>query len=112
MAAKFHNTLAEVIVNISRRIGQPRVVLTGGCFQNRQLTERAVRRLREEGCRPYWHQRVPSNDGGIALGQVMAAVRAEACAEGSRPAGATLTRDSNAEEGEKQNVFRDSRKSY
>jgi hydrogenase maturation protein HypF len=47
-------------------------MLTGGCFQNKYLTERAVRRLREDGFRPYWHQRVPTNDGGIALGQIAA----------------------------------------
>ena len=29
----------------------------------------------EEGFRPYWHQRIPPNDGGIALGQVVAALR-------------------------------------
>jgi hydrogenase maturation protein HypF len=37
------------------------------------LTERAIRRLREAGFRPYWHQRIPPNDGGIALGQAVAA---------------------------------------
>ena len=75
VSAKFHNALAEVIVAVARHVGEPRVVLTGGCFQNRYLTERSVRRLREEGFRPYWHQRVPPNDGGIALGQVVAASR-------------------------------------
>ncbi|MDB6109816.1 MAG: (NiFe) hydrogenase maturation protein HypF [Pedosphaera sp.] len=75
VAARFHNTLAEVIVNISRRIGNPLVALTGGCFQNKYLTARTVRRLREEGFRPCWHRQVPPNDGGIALGQVMAALR-------------------------------------
>ena len=52
---------------------QRRVVLSGGCFQNRYLTERTVRRLQAEGFQPYWHQRVPPNDGGIALGQIVAA---------------------------------------
>ena len=75
ISAKFHNALAEAIVAVARHVGEPRVVLTGGCFQNRYLTERSVRRLREEGFRPYWHQRVPPNDGGIALGQVVAAGR-------------------------------------
>jgi hydrogenase maturation protein HypF len=51
------------------------VALSGGCFQNRYLTERTVRRLQAEGFHPYWHQRVPPNDGGIALGQVVAAWR-------------------------------------
>jgi hydrogenase maturation protein HypF len=76
ISAKFHNALVEAIVGTARRVGQARVALTGGCFQNRYLTERAVRRLEEEGFRAYWHQRVPPNDGGIALGQILAARRA------------------------------------
>jgi [NiFe] hydrogenase maturation protein HypF len=75
VSAGFHNALAETIVEVAKRIGEERVVLSGGCFQNRYLTERAVRRLQTEGFRVYWHQRVPPNDGGIALGQVMAALR-------------------------------------
>ena len=73
VSAKFHNTLAEVIVAVAHAVGESRVVLSGGCFQNRYLTERAVRRLEADGFRPYWHQRVPPNDGGIALGQVIGA---------------------------------------
>jgi len=76
MAAKFHNTLVEMIVAVAREVEREKVVLSGGCFQNRYLTERSVRRLTECGFRPYWHQRIPTNDGGIALGQVMAAGRA------------------------------------
>jgi hydrogenase maturation protein HypF len=75
IAAKFHNTLAEMVVKVATASGQNKVVLSGGCFQNRYLTERAVKRLREEGFQPYWHQRVPPNDGGIALGQVAAVSR-------------------------------------
>ena len=75
LSAKFHNTLVESLVTIAGLVGEPRVCLTGGCFQNRYLTEQAVRRLREEGLEVYWHQRVPPNDGGIALGQVLAAAR-------------------------------------
>lgn len=75
ISAKFHNTLAESIVAVASRIGEPRVALSGGCFQNRYLTERAVCRLEEAGFRPYWHQRIPPNDGGIALGQIVAALR-------------------------------------
>jgi hydrogenase maturation protein HypF len=74
ISARFHNALAEAIVAVAKRVGQQRVVLSGGCFQNRYLTERAVQRLQEEGFRPYWHQRVPPNDGGISLGQVVAAL--------------------------------------
>ena len=75
ISAKFHNALVEAMVLVARKTGVPRVALSGGCFQNRYLTERAVRRLREEQFHPYWHQRVPTNDGGIALGQIMAARR-------------------------------------
>jgi hydrogenase maturation protein HypF len=74
IAAKFHNTLVEMIVTVARRVREERVVLTGGCFQNKYLTERAIARLGEEGFRIYWHQRIPPNDGGIALGQIVAAL--------------------------------------
>ncbi|MCE0499378.1 MAG: carbamoyltransferase HypF [Methylacidiphilales bacterium] len=84
MAAKFHNTLAEIIVAVARQVGEEKVVLTGGCFQNRRLIERSVERLIDSGFRPYWHQRVPPNDGGISLGQVMAANRALAQAKVAR----------------------------
>jgi hydrogenase maturation protein HypF len=75
ISAKFHNTLVEIIVAVAMKIKQNRVVLSGGCFQNKYLTEQTVKRLREEGFRPYWHQRIPPNDGGIALGQAYAALR-------------------------------------
>ncbi|MCL4506094.1 MAG: carbamoyltransferase HypF [Chloroflexi bacterium] len=73
MAAKFHNTLVEMIVAVAGRVGQRRVILSGGVFQNKYLLERTVRRLQAAGFHPYWHQRVPPNDGGIALGQAVAA---------------------------------------
>jgi hydrogenase maturation protein HypF len=73
ISAKFHNALVEVIVAVAKKTGERNVVLTGGCFQNRYLTERAVARLSEEKFQPYWHQRIPPNDGGIALGQAVAA---------------------------------------
>jgi hydrogenase maturation protein HypF len=75
IAGKLHNALVEMIVAAARRSTEERIVLAGGCFQNKYLTERAVRRLIAEGFRPYWHQRVPPNDGSIALGQTLAASR-------------------------------------
>jgi len=77
ISAKFHNTLAEMIVVVARKIGEDKVVLSGGCFQNRLLTERTIVRLTAENFRPYWHQRIPPNDGGISLGQVVAATMSE-----------------------------------
>jgi hydrogenase maturation protein HypF len=76
MSARFHNTLADMIVATAAHTAESRVVLTGGCFQNRYLTTRTVTRLRQAGFRPYWHQRVPPNDGGIALGQIVASLPA------------------------------------
>jgi len=51
----------------------PRVALTGGCFQNRLLTERTAQRLSKAGFTVLLHRQVPPNDGGISLGQVMVA---------------------------------------
>ena len=70
IAAKFHNTLAEAIVQITRRFKYSKVLLTGGCFLNRYLLEKSVNRLTEEGFEVYTQQRVPSGDGGISLGQM------------------------------------------
>jgi hydrogenase maturation protein HypF len=73
ICARFHNSLADAIVEVAKRSGASKVALTGGVFQNRYLTERAFRRLESEGFKPFTHQRVPPNDGGIALGQVLVA---------------------------------------
>ena len=50
-----------------------RVALTGGCFQNRLLTERAAERLERAGFEVLLHRLVPPNDGGISLGQIAVA---------------------------------------
>lgn len=75
IAAKFHNTLTAMIKAVAIEIGEQNVILTGGCFQNRVLLEKAIRVLREAGFTPYWPQQYPPNDGGIALGQVVGALR-------------------------------------
>ena len=51
MALRFHKGLVAAIVDVATRVGLERVVLTGGCFQNRVLLEHAVHRLEEEGFR-------------------------------------------------------------
>ena len=77
ISARFHNTLVETIVRIAKIEGQKKIALSGGCFQNKLLTELAIERLRSEGFHVYWHQRVPPNDGGIALGQLAALAAVE-----------------------------------
>jgi len=76
IARGFHDALIAAIVAVADRVGVPRLALSGGCFQNRYLAEGATSRLTEAGFRVYTHQRVPPNDGGIALGQVVSARRA------------------------------------
>ncbi len=73
IAGKFHSTLAEIIVSYAQRVGAPGMVLSGGCFQNRLLTELAVEKLGAVGIRGYWPQRIPPNDGGLAVGQAAVA---------------------------------------
>ena len=73
MAARFHNALVEAIVATAQAIGEERVALTGGCFQNRLLVERTAQRLRTAGFEVLLHRQVPPNDGGISLGQIAVA---------------------------------------
>jgi hydrogenase maturation protein HypF len=75
ISRKFHRTMVEIIVAIAKQVGEERVVLTGGCFQNKFLSELATQRLKAEGFCPYQHRQIPPNDGGIALGQIAAAQR-------------------------------------
>ncbi len=73
IAARFHNALANWILAAATRTGATQVVLSGGVFQNGYLTERAAALLDARGIAVYTHQRVPANDGGIALGQAVLA---------------------------------------
>lgn len=80
ISSKFHTTVAvmvEKICSLIRRdTGLRRVVLSGGVFQNCTLLEQCVGALTNCGFEVYTHSRVPSNDGGISLGQaVMAAAK-------------------------------------
>lgn len=73
IAARFHNTLIAVIVDVCVRMRMEtdlaRVCLSGGCFQNARLLEGSVRALRSCGFEVFFPQQVPCNDGGISLGQ-------------------------------------------
>jgi len=69
IAARFHNGLVEAAVAVARVAAEPVVALSGGCMQNRLLLERLSARLREAGFEVLAQGRVPSNDGGLSLGQ-------------------------------------------
>jgi hydrogenase maturation protein HypF len=77
IAAKFHNAVASLILEVARRIRDERelhrVALSGGVFQNRLLLNRAIRLLEAAGFEVFTHTRVPPNDGGVALGQAVVA---------------------------------------
>lgn len=79
VAARFHAALARGMVEVCRILregsGITRVALSGGVFQNRLLTPLVAELLGEEGFRCLLHSRVPCNDGGISLGQAVAAAR-------------------------------------
>ena len=77
ISARFHNTVAAVVVETCQRIRTAerlnRVCLSGGTFQNRRLTERCLQLLSANGFAVYLHAQVPPNDGGISLGQAVIA---------------------------------------
>lgn len=73
IACKFHNTLAEIILAVAKKARQETIVLSGGCFQNAVLTEKAAGKLTSAGFNVYCHEKIPPNDGGLALGQLYAA---------------------------------------
>jgi len=77
IAARFHNTVAEAIVEVCRRLRAEeklnRVCLSGGTFQNMKLLARTLAGLRKLGFDVFMHAQAPPNDGGIALGQAVIA---------------------------------------
>jgi hydrogenase maturation protein HypF len=85
IAAKFHNTIAQIILVVCKKIrketGLNDVVMSGGVFQNRYLLEKSLYLLSMNKFTVYTNHLVPSNDGGISLGQLLtAAERRGACA--------------------------------
>jgi hydrogenase maturation protein HypF len=74
VAARFHRSVADLVVELCRRQraldGLSVAALTGGVFQNRLLVELTVPPLESHGFIVLRHSQVPSNDGGISLGQV------------------------------------------
>lgn len=73
ISARFHNGLAESVRGTVEKIGLDTgirsVVLSGGVWQNVTLLRRTLRLLREDGFVVYIHREVPTNDGGLSLGQ-------------------------------------------
>ncbi|MCJ7448810.1 MAG: carbamoyltransferase HypF [Bacteroidales bacterium] len=77
ISAKFHNTVARVILKVSRKIREEtslnKVVLSGGVFQNKHLLEKSLYLLNRNRFKVFTNHLVPANDGGISLGQLVIA---------------------------------------
>jgi len=77
ISAKFHNTVAQVILEVSESIKKvtslEKVVLSGGVFQNKYLLEKTIQKLTQKMFKVYTNHQVPVNDGGISLGQLVVA---------------------------------------
>ncbi len=85
ISARFHNTVIKAIIDSALRIrgstGISKVVLSGGTFQNKYLLSRLENRLKDFNFNFYCQKQIPTNDGGIALGQlaVLAKKQKELC---------------------------------
>ncbi len=77
IASRFHATLAHGIVRMSELHEARTVALAGGCFQNARLVGDVVTELEARGVDVLVPERVPPNDGGLALGQAFLAAAGE-----------------------------------
>jgi hydrogenase maturation protein HypF len=73
IALACHQALAQLLPALAGQLGAKLLLLSGGCFQNRLLLELAVEYLGQAGIEAVWPQRIACNDGGLALGQLLAA---------------------------------------
>lgn len=79
IAAKFHHTIINIIFAVAEKLrnerGLNKIVLSGGSFQNRYILEKVENLLEEHNFEVFSHQKTPSNDGGLALGQIAIAAK-------------------------------------
>ena len=77
ISAKFHNTVAQAILEVAdlmrNATSLEKVVLSGGVFQNKYLLEKTIQKLTRNMFKVYTNHLVPVNDGGISLGQLIVA---------------------------------------
>ncbi len=77
ISARFHNSLANLVLELSlrerARSSSSQVILSGGVWQNRALFTRTTHLLTRNGFDVFFHQQVPTNDGGLSLGQAVIA---------------------------------------
>jgi hydrogenase maturation protein HypF len=77
IAARFHNGLAQMVTTASSKLrtetGINEIALSGGVWQNITLLGRTLSLLQNQGFQVYIHREVPTNDGGLSLGQAVVA---------------------------------------
>ena len=79
LSARFHNSIARLALDLCIKIrtesSTRSVALSGGVWQNRVLLAKTTLLLREAGFQVLTHHQIPTNDGGIAIGQAFIAAR-------------------------------------
>lgn len=77
LSRRFHSTvvdiISEVCLRMTKRHGVNNIVLSGGVFCNEFILINTLHSLESQDLKPYFHKLVPTNDGGISLGQVVVA---------------------------------------
>ncbi|KYH34998.1 carbamoyltransferase HypF [Clostridium tepidiprofundi DSM 19306] len=77
ISSKFHNTIVNFTVDmcvlIRNRININEVVLSGGVFQNAYILSNLIEVLKEKDFTVYSHENIPTNDGGVSIGQIVIA---------------------------------------
>jgi len=78
ISAKFHNAVIRLALEVSEQLrietGINIVAISGGVWQNKRLINNIIPALEKVGFVPLWHHQVPTNDGGVALGQLLTAL--------------------------------------
>ena len=84
LSRRYHSTVVDMIGEVCARLvkqfGIDQIVMSGGVFCNEFVLVNALKCLQSRGFKPYCHQLVPTNDGGISLGQVVVAAAARSTA--------------------------------
>ncbi|MDD2521247.1 MAG: hypothetical protein PHW11_00290 [Anaerolineaceae bacterium] len=78
ISARFHNGIIQLSLNVCQHLraetGLNTVAISGGVWQNKRLINSIIPALKKAGFIPLWHHQVPTNDGGVALGQLVTAI--------------------------------------
>ena len=88
LSARFHNTFVNVLFAMACQIRKEtrleKVVLSGGTFQNKYILSRIEKKLAGDGFSVFAQEKIPTNDGGIALGQLTIAAKRRSPGPGDR----------------------------